>query len=44
MTSPEILRAKAIAAILEAADLDDAKDAEQALRLIRQLLETPAKP
>jgi hypothetical protein len=38
MTSPDVLRVKAIAALLEAADLDDDDDAKVVLGLIRNLV------
>ena len=40
MTSPEIIKIKALAAILEAIDSDDEDDAKAALKMIRALLET----
>jgi hypothetical protein len=39
MTSPDVLKLKILAAILEAIDPDDPKDAEQAVRMIRALLD-----
>jgi hypothetical protein len=38
MTNPEIIRLKAIVAILEAIDQDDEKDARQAIEMIRGLV------
>jgi hypothetical protein len=38
MTSPEVLKVKTIAALIEASDADDEDDAKQVLKMIRQLL------
>jgi hypothetical protein len=38
MTSPEVMKIKALAAILEAIDSDDEDDAKAALKLIRGLV------
>jgi hypothetical protein len=40
MTNPEILKVKAIKAILEAIEDEDAKDAEQALAMVQGILGT----
>jgi hypothetical protein len=40
MTAPATIQVKMIAALLEAIDADDVKDAEQAIRMIRALVET----
>jgi hypothetical protein len=39
MTSPATLQVKMIAALLEAIDADDVKDAEQAIRMVKAMLE-----
>jgi hypothetical protein len=39
MTSPEILKIKAIAAMLEAIDVEDEDDAKQVLKMIKGLVE-----
>jgi hypothetical protein len=39
MTSTDVLRVKTIAALIEASDTDDPKDAAEVLRMIRALLE-----
>lgn len=38
MTSPDVLKCKTIAALLEAIDADDPKDAAEALKMIRALI------
>ena len=38
MTSPETLKVKTIAALIEAADPDDEDDAKQVLKMIKSLL------
>jgi hypothetical protein len=43
MTSPEVLKVKTIAALIEASDSDDPKDAAEVLRMIRLLLGSEAK-
>lgn len=43
MTSPDILKVKTIAALIEAADSDDAKDAAEVLRMVRALLGSDEK-
>lgn len=43
MTSPEILKIKAIAALIEAMDAEDEDDAKAVLKMIKGLIETPAK-
>lgn len=40
MTSKDILKIKAIAALLEAADTDDEDDAKNLLQMIKSLLES----
>ncbi len=39
MTSPDLLKVKLIAALLEAIDTDDEDDAKQAIKMIRTLIE-----
>jgi hypothetical protein len=43
MTSPANITVKTIAALIEAIDTDDQKDAEQAIRMIKALIETVEK-
>ncbi len=43
MTNPAILTVKTIAALIEASDAEDTKDAEQVLKMIRALLDTTEK-
>jgi hypothetical protein len=43
MTHPDLLKIKAIAAILEAIEADDEKDAKTALRMIEALMGTAEK-
>jgi hypothetical protein len=43
MTSPEILKVKTIAALIEASDGDDEDDAKAVLKLIKALLGTEGK-
>lgn len=43
MTSPEILKIKAIAALIEVMDTDDEDDAKAVLKMILGLIEAPAK-
>ena len=43
MTSPDVLRVKTIAALIEASDSDDPKDAAEVLRMIRTILESGEK-
>jgi hypothetical protein len=38
MTSPEVIKIKALAAILEAIDSDDEEDAKAAIKMIKGLL------
>ncbi len=44
MTNHATILLKTISATIEASDLDDPKDAEQAIRLIRTLLASDEKP
>jgi hypothetical protein len=44
MTSKEILKIKAIAALIEAMDTEDEDDAKEVLKIIKGLIEGPAKP
>ena len=43
MTSPATIALKTIAALIEASDVDDVKDADQAVKMIKALLETIEK-
>jgi hypothetical protein len=43
MANAATLQVKMIAALIEAIDADDEKDAEQAIRMIRSLLAAPEK-
>lgn len=43
MTSPEILKIKAIVALIEGMDVEDEDDAKVVLKMIAGLIGTPAK-